>query len=291
MKVQLFFAFILCISTATIVNSISNTGYKLETAIDSKITKPNVFRVIEAESYNYENGSSIISDCGVTVVKILENVTVLGYYDVDFGAEADDIFIICSDISVFDSTMEVKLDDPNNEDIFLTYSVAKTDSSCDFRQIVADAPAETPATGLHHVYFIFYFDGSEVIAAGNLGYGGILGYYDVNFGDGANNINVVYASPTQGSESKIEILLDNKDSGETFLTLTVERTDSWCDFRQVTAEDETTIDPTPTGFHRLYFIFYPDQINNPGIDFDSFALTNTENGTDEFNSTIETNEL
>ncbi|GAB6024120.1 hypothetical protein CHUAL_008830 [Chamberlinius hualienensis] len=113
----------------------------------------------------------------------------------------------------------------------------------------------------------------NVVNVGDLGNGGIVGYYDVDFGQnsGPNNIAFRYANDASGSQFTVEVKIDSKDNPNNFVVLNPVKTDSWCDFRQIQADDGYPGDPL-TGLHHVYFVFYVDDISSDGPDFDSFAL-------------------
>ncbi|GAB6024122.1 hypothetical protein CHUAL_008832 [Chamberlinius hualienensis] len=127
-------------------------------------------------------------------------------------------------------------------------------------------------TGCH-----FYND-CETVLVGDLGNGGIVGYYDVDFGQntGPNNIIVRYANQATGSQFRIEVKIDTQDNLDNFVVLTPVKTDSWCDFRQISADTPYDTTSPITGLHHVYFVFYVDDISSDGPTFDSFALTITE---------------
>ncbi|GAB6024121.1 hypothetical protein CHUAL_008831 [Chamberlinius hualienensis] len=112
---------------------------------------------------------------------------------------------------------------------------------------------------------------------GNLRYGGIVGYYDVDFGqmDTINNVIIRYANVASGSEFQILVKIDSKDNPENFVDLTVSKTDSQCDFRQISAVTPYDTTTPINGLHHVYFVFYMNDINSDGPTFDSFALTIT----------------
>ncbi|GAB6024118.1 hypothetical protein CHUAL_008828 [Chamberlinius hualienensis] len=116
------------------------------------------------------------------------------------------------------------------------------------------------------------FDDCGTTSVGNLGYGGMVGCYDVDFGTGANDIIINYSNNATGSQFIVQAKLDNKDDPENFLTFSLSNNGSWCNYFEAIA-DSPSPEPT-TGVHHVYFIFYMDLISSEGPHFDAFALAN-----------------
>ncbi|GAB6024123.1 hypothetical protein CHUAL_008833 [Chamberlinius hualienensis] len=144
------------------------------------------------------------------------------------------------------------------------------------RNIKPEAVAVIQAENYNYTTGCHLYKDCDEMLVGDLGYGGIMGYYDVDFGQSGaiNNIFIRYANLASGSQFYIQVKIDDKDNPENFVLLLPSKTDSWCDFRQISAQHEYVGNPI-TGLHRVYFVFYMDSINSDGPTFDSFALTIT----------------
>ncbi|GAB6024117.1 hypothetical protein CHUAL_008827 [Chamberlinius hualienensis] len=114
-----------------------------------------------------------------------------------------------------------------------------------------------------------YTDCTPNIVVGKLGYGGTLGYYDVDFGNGADGIAIDFSNNAVGSTFAIQVKLDSKDNVENWIELEPVKTDSWCDIRQLTPDAAVTL---TTGVHHVYLVIYIDNITSEGPRIDSFAL-------------------
>ncbi|GAB6024119.1 hypothetical protein CHUAL_008829 [Chamberlinius hualienensis] len=103
--------------------------------------------------------SSKYDDCGSIVIGELGDGSVMTCYNVDFGTGANNMIVDYSNNAEGTKfTAQVKIDDLNNPETFLSLSFGKTDTWCDFRQIQSSTPSTTIPTGIHNIYFIFSVD-------------------------------------------------------------------------------------------------------------------------------------
>ncbi|GAB6024150.1 hypothetical protein CHUAL_008861 [Chamberlinius hualienensis] len=99
--------------------------------------------------------------------------------------------------------------------------------------------------------------------------GDYLRYDNIDFGDGANYIIIVYSmSDTSASLHQIEVYLDVM-FGEPLATIYAHNTGSSCSF----TEQIEALNAVPVGFHTIYFVFRSDNPTVNVIDFFYFTFT------------------